>query len=118
MNALVTFFDQNEIPAVLEKSHPLAIPPFPVFQEAERMRPEALLWKENYLKGKELVEQGDPSLLGEAMEYLNLSVRSFADSYVAREAHILRVKVLGLQGKDADAATEALRVEAFYVPFP
>lgn len=116
--ALIAFFEKEEIPPIREKSHPLTIPPFSVFQEAERMRPEALLWKENYLKGKELVEQGDPSLLGEAMEYLNLSVRSFADSYVAREAHILRSKVLHMQGKEDEAATEALRVEAFYVPFP
>jgi hypothetical protein len=82
------------------------------------MKPEALLWKDNYLKGKELVEHGDPSLLDEAMEYLNLSVRSFADSYVAREAHLLRSKVLQMQGKEDEAAMEALRVEAFYVPFP
>jgi N-acetylmuramoyl-L-alanine amidase len=117
-NALTSFFDQEVIPPIREKSHPLTIPPFPVFQEAERMRPEAIHWKENYLRGKELVEQGDPSLLDEAMEYLELSVRSFADSYVAREAHKLRSKVLLLQGKDAEAATEALRVDAFYVTFP
>ncbi|HSI74428.1 MAG TPA: N-acetylmuramoyl-L-alanine amidase [Lunatimonas sp.] len=118
INALTTFFEKEEIPPIREKSHPLTIPPFQVFQEAERMRPEALLWKENYLKGKELVEQGDPSLLGEAMEYLDLSVRSFADSYVAREVHILRSKILQMQGKEDESATEALRAEAFYVPFP
>ncbi|WP_158858258.1 N-acetylmuramoyl-L-alanine amidase [Lunatibacter salilacus] len=118
VNALTVFFEKEEIPPVREKSQPLTIPPFPVFQEAERMRPEALLWKENYLKGKELVEQGDPSLLEEAMEYLDLSVRSFADSYVAREAHLLRSKVLQMQGKKDEAATEALRAEAFYVPVP
>ena len=117
-DALTAFFEKEEIPPIREKSHPVIIPPFPVFQEAERMRPEALLWKENYLKGKELVEHGDPSLLDEAMEYLNLSVRSFADSYVAREAHLLRSKVLQMQGKEDEAAMEALRVEAFYVPFP
>jgi len=118
LNALLAFFEQEKIPPIREKSLPLTIPPFPVFQEAERMRPEALLWKENFLKGKELVEQGDQSLLGEAMEYLDLSVRSFADSYVAREAHILRSLVLQKQGKEEEAAIEALRVEAFYVPFP
>lgn len=117
-DALTAFFEQEEIPIIREKSHPLIIPPFPVFQEAERMRPEALKWKENYLNGKELIDKGDPALLGQALEYLDLSVRSFADSYVARDAHLLRTKVLQLQGKKAEAASEALRVEAFYVPFP
>lgn len=118
LNALMAFFDQEEIPPIREKAHPLTLPPFRVFQEAERMKPEAKLWKENFLKGKELVDGGDEASLDKALEYLDLSVRSFADSYVAREAHELRAKVLRLQGKEADADREELRVAAFYVPFP
>jgi N-acetylmuramoyl-L-alanine amidase len=117
-NSLIAFFSQEEIPPIREKSQPLTIPPFAVFQEAERMRPEALNWKDNYLKGKALVDQGNPSDLNKALEYLDLSVRSFADSYVARDAHILRSRVMSLQGKRAESAIESQRVAAFYVSYP
>jgi hypothetical protein len=45
---------------------------------------------------------------------LNLSVKAFPDSYLARDCHELRVAILKAQGKLEEAAMEALRLEAFY----
>ncbi|MCC5927390.1 MAG: serine hydrolase [Bacteroidetes bacterium] len=130
------------------------VEPLPVFQEAERMQPEALLWKEDVafgrsivamLKGAEIDRLGqvkaleasdatrqigasaqigastqvdapgdthaarivntssdtdaDNHLVDEALERLLRSVRSFPDSYLAREAHLLRAELYEVQAR-------------------
>ncbi len=113
LEAIRAFFSED-LPPILEKSLPLRLPPFEVFQEAERMRPEALQWKENYEQAKRLYEKGDATARLQALSLLNLSVKAFPDSYLARDCHELRVAILKAQGKSEEAAMEALRLEAFY----
>lgn len=113
LEAIRAFFSED-LPPILEKSLPLRLPPFEVFQEAERMRPEALQWKENYEQANRLYEKGDAAARLQALSLLNLSVKAFPDSYLARDCHELRVAILKAQGKSEEAAIEALRLEAFY----
>jgi N-acetylmuramoyl-L-alanine amidase len=113
LEAIREFFSE-EIPPVEKKSLPLRLTPFEVFQEADRMRPEARQWKENYRNAKRLYESGDTADREQALSLLNLSVRAFPDSYLARDCHELRVAILKAAGKSEEAAMEALRLEAFY----
>ncbi|WP_375582966.1 N-acetylmuramoyl-L-alanine amidase [Cyclobacterium xiamenense] len=113
LEAIRAFFSENRLP-VLEKSIPLRLEPFDVFQEAERMRPEALRWKENFEEARRLVQTGDAASRQQALSLLNLSVRAFPDSYLARQCHELRVAILEAQGKTEEAAMETKRIQAFY----
>ncbi|WP_439484039.1 N-acetylmuramoyl-L-alanine amidase [Cyclobacterium plantarum] len=110
---IIDFFSSS-VPEIQEKKSPLEISPFEVFQEAERMRPEALKWKANYEAGKGLMESGEKSQLDSAYQLLTLSVRSFPDSYVAKHCHVLRADILARQGKKAEARMERKRIRAFY----
>ncbi len=87
------------------------IEPFAVFQEAERMRPEALEWHENFMRGVDLLEE-DPQ---KAYELFSLSTRSFPDSPVAGEAHRYRAELLEKMGQTEQAEMERRRVAEFYV---
>ncbi|MFC4873327.1 N-acetylmuramoyl-L-alanine amidase family protein [Negadavirga shengliensis] len=113
--ALNRFFGMEDIPAIKDKIGPFEIPAFEVFQEADRMRPEALEWKANYEEGKNLAELGGPVSYDSAYDLLTLSAKSFPDSYVARLCHGLRAMILEARGEKEKAETEARRVEAFYV---
>ncbi|WP_162416174.1 N-acetylmuramoyl-L-alanine amidase [Cyclobacterium roseum] len=111
--AISAYFSEIPFP-ILEKQLPLEIPPFEVLQEAERMRPEALQWKENFQEAKRLYETGSPENKEHALSLLDLSVRSFPDSYLARDCHLLRATILEEQGKLGEAAMELKRVQAYY----
>ncbi len=109
-DALREFFAEP-LPPVQEKK--LEIPPFAVLQEAERMRPEALAWRENFQRGKKLFEQMDwPA----AYDYFTQSARSFPDSYLAREAHRYRALILEKMDSLEAAAVAQQRVNEYYVP--
>ncbi len=111
LEALQAFFSQPH-PPVKEKYSRVQIPPFAVLQEAERMRPEALLWLEDYEKGHALFTR---HLLDSAYRLLTRSARHFPDSYVAGEAHRLRAEILKQKDSTALAATTFLRVTEYYV---
>jgi len=109
-DALREFFAEP-LPPVQEKK--LNIPPFRVLQEAERMRPEALAWRENFQRGKNLFEQQDwPT----AYDYFTQSARSFPDSYLAREAHHYRALILEKMDSLEAAGIAQQRVNEYYVP--
>ncbi|MEX2513336.1 MAG: N-acetylmuramoyl-L-alanine amidase [Cyclobacteriaceae bacterium] len=112
--AIVAFFTHSGNLLIGEKVEPDQIPAFEVFQEADRMRPEALLWKTNYVKAKKLWASNDPLAWEEAMRLLTLSVRSFPDSYLARKCHLLRINILLEQGNKNEAEKEAKRISSFY----
>ncbi|SHN12455.1 N-acetylmuramoyl-L-alanine amidase [Cyclobacterium lianum] len=112
-DAIAAFFSAP-VPEIRPKKEPGEIPPFEVFQEAERMRPEALQWKSNYERGKALLESGSEDELDSAYHLLTLSVRSFPDSYLAGDCHRLRASVLEKQGKAADVRIVERRLRAFY----
>lgn len=115
-DALNAFFAVGQLPDVKKKVVPNELPPFEVFQEADRMRPEALQWKTNYEEGRQLVESGDATSYDQAFSLLTLSIKSFPDSYVARSGHQLRIRILSEKGDKEAATIEAERVQAFYVP--
>lgn len=92
--------------------------PFPVFQEAERMSPEALAWERNFREGVDLFGKNgveEKENLEQAFELFTSSARAFPDSPVAGEAHRYRAKILEKLGKTARAAMERRRVEEFYI---
>lgn len=99
-------------PPVLSKDSSDDIPAFTVFQEAERMNDEARRWKENFVEGREAVRGERPE---EGLRLLELSARSFPDSPVARDCHLLRAEALDQLGRSDDAATARRRAEEYYV---
>lgn len=112
--AIALFFNTVEVLPIAEKNDPSKIAPFEVFQEADRMKPEAKQWKANFSKGKKLFRKGGEQRLEKAFELLTLSARSFPDSYVAKECHELRVLILSKQGETDAAEMEKKRVRFFY----
>ncbi|MGM0668422.1 MAG: N-acetylmuramoyl-L-alanine amidase family protein [Gemmatimonadota bacterium] len=113
--ALEEFFSEPLLP-IAEKYSSGRVPPFDVFQEAERMSEEARRWKENYLGALELLEEDAPETRAEAYELFTLSARSFPDSWVARDCHRHRAELLEEMGRVEEAEQERLRVREFYVP--
>jgi len=112
--AIASFFEAAEVLNISEKDDPSKVVPFEVFQEAERMRPEAKMWRANFLKGKKLLKKGGDKRLAEAFDLLTLSARSFPDSYVAKECHELRVEILRRQQKTEAVEMEEKRLRFFY----
>jgi len=106
-------FFTDSVPPVREKYSRAEIPPFQVLQEAERMQPAALAWRENFQWGKDLFEQQDwPG----AYDYFTRSARSFPDSYLAREAHRYRAMILEEMDSLKAAGIAQQRVNEYYVP--
>lgn len=113
--ALESFFAQTQSP-VAEKYSTGQVPRFEVFQEGERMSPEARRWQENYRRALELMETGTEDDLARAYDLFTLSARSFPDSWVALECHRHRARILELTGRPEEAEGERLRIQEFYVP--
>jgi N-acetylmuramoyl-L-alanine amidase len=86
-----------------------------VFQEAERMKPEARRWRAAFDEARELMGRGDPGSLAQAYDRLVFSVRAFPDSPIAGECHRLRSEILARQGRPDEAAMERRRSVEHYV---
>lgn len=141
---IARFFADGPVEPTQEKKAPLEIPPFAVFEQADRMKPEALLWKDYFEEAFTILSHIDPAKdkalraiylgnkkiparkrtlpheqanLARAWALLETSVRSFPDSYLARACHAGRVRILQLQGRHAEATTELRRLSAYY-PMP
>ncbi len=110
--ALEDFFHQRR-PEILEKYSIVQLPPFDVFQEAERMNEVAKRWKQDYFEGKRLMESD--ANLEQAYELLTRSVRSFPDSWVAGKAHAARATIMERLGEKEQAETIRRRVKEFYI---
>jgi tetratricopeptide (TPR) repeat protein len=76
----------------------------------------ALLWYEDFIKGKELMKADFKESLEEAYKLFTRSARSFPDSYVAADCHRYRADLLRKLGRAEEAQKEEQRVEEFYVP--
>lgn len=113
--ALEDFFSTPHQP-IREKFSMITISPFEVFQEAERMNEIARNWRDDYQKGKEIFDRGEPDSFKKAFEFLTRSAKSFPDSPVARECHRLRALILEKWGKSKEALVERTRVNEFYIP--
>lgn len=113
LEALEDFFSQERA-LIREKYSLVKVPPFAVLQESERMRSEAKLWLEDYVKGKIMFEY---NFLDSAYILLTHSARNFPDSYVAGDAHRLRAEILERKDSIELATATFLRVAEFYVNY-
>jgi N-acetylmuramoyl-L-alanine amidase len=113
MDAIEKFFSHPH-PAVKEKKIPDELPVFEVYQEADRMKPEALLWFEDFESAKSLVNKKDTASLHKAYELFTRSAKSFPDSWVAKQCHEYRSAILLRLNKIKEAKEEATRAKEFY----
>jgi N-acetylmuramoyl-L-alanine amidase len=70
--ALEAFFSKPIVKVLPKNSIVPVIPPFKVFQEAERMTPIAKRWKQDFMEGEKLMKQKDSGSLQEAYELFTL----------------------------------------------
>jgi len=108
-------FLAQPIPPIDEVGSRVELPPFEVFRESERMKPEALRWREVFNEARELMERGDPEALVPAYDRLTFSARAFPDSPIAGECHRLRGEILARQGRPDEAQSERRRSVEHYV---
>lgn len=113
VSALEDFFSAS-IPKILAKNSLVQIKPFPVFQEAERMSPEARLWHQDFVEGEQLMKSKSKKSLQKAYDLFTRSARSFPDSYVARKCHENRAIVLRKLGRMEEAEQAQIRVSEFF----
>jgi N-acetylmuramoyl-L-alanine amidase len=113
VRALADFFSEP-VPPIHPKEGVPPFEPFRTAQEAERMSDEARRWREDFEEGKRLVESGES--LERAYELLTRSARSFPDSPVAGEAHLLRARILEAEGRRDEAEEVRRRVREFHPP--
>ena len=112
--ALKEFFMQETLP-ILEKYSTVKVEPFLVLQEAERMGDIAKLWQQDFEQAKQLFESGNSDALQKALDLFTRSARSFPDSWLARQAHSYRAKILELLGEKDKAEQEKRRVMEHYI---
>ena len=110
--ALQDFFSQPA-PTVHPANEADPLEPFSAAQEAERMAEGARRWREDYLTARRLMLESTQDT-ERAYELLTRSVRSFPDSPVAREAHLLRARILEAWGRSEEARETRRRVREFY----
>ncbi len=113
-HALEAFFSQPVKP-VTAKIIPRQLPPFKVFQEAERMKPEAKEWYNDFKRAETMQNSKDTAVRRQAIKLFTRSARSFPDSYVAKQAHENLSKLLAKAKKEKEAADEQTRADEFYV---
>lgn len=112
--ALEAFFSKP-VPGIAAKNSKVTLPPFRVFQEAERVDGIALLWHQDFVRGSERMKSREKDALQLALDLLTRSVRSFPDSYVASKCHVKRARVLRKLGNREEAKQERRRAKEFYV---
>jgi len=108
-------FLAGPVPPIEEVGSRIELPPFAVFEQSERMKPEALRWREAFDEARQLMERGDPEALGQAYDRLTFSARAFPDSPIAGECHRLRGEILGRQSRLEEAEKERRRSIEHYV---
>jgi N-acetylmuramoyl-L-alanine amidase len=115
VQALENYFTKPAKP-ILAKNSRGEVVPFQVFQEAERMKPVAKLWKQDFEEGRKLMQKPDSASLAQAYVYFTRSVRSFPDSYIASQCHRYRIEILEKTGRTSEVVQEKQRLAEFYVP--
>jgi hypothetical protein len=113
MHAIELFFGHSHA-KISEKKIPNELPVFEVLQEADRMKPEALLWLEDFQTAKELFAKKDTASLRKAYDLFTRSARSFPDSWVAKECHEYRSAILLQLYRVREAREEGVRAKEFY----
>ena len=119
-NGIQRFFESvNPDRATIHDKHSITeVEPLPVFQEAERMRDEALQWEQFVIQARELLQNDNATDddIRNALDLATKSVRYFPDSYVARQAHQLRRDAYQRLHQDAEAAEVQNRIHQFFAP--
>jgi hypothetical protein len=116
LDALESFFAMDLSP-ISEKEIPARLPVFSVLQEAERMKPEALDWMQDYEEAQKLFKKKDSVSLQKAYDLFTRSARSFPDSYVAGKCHDYRARILIMMNKKNEALPVQIRTTEYYVNF-
>ncbi len=117
-NAMVDAFEiffSGSIQQIRPKEIPLSLPGFPVFEEADRMQAAALDWHKDFKQGTELMKSSKKKEIQKAYDLFTRSIKSFPDSYLARQAHINRAVLLEKLNRPEEAKTERKRVAEYYV---
>jgi dipeptidyl aminopeptidase/acylaminoacyl peptidase len=114
LTALENFFS-SRMPPIKPVAIPKELPPFPVFEEANRMNDIARGWHEDFLNGEKLMNSRDTNVLRKAFDLFNRSAKSFPDSYVAGKCHANMAVLLEKLNKPKEAEIERTRVKEFYV---
>lgn len=114
LKALAAYFEKDNY-SIYEKNSKVELPPLAVFQEDERMSPEAMNWQEYYERAREIFYGNYTRDFERAYELATISVKSFPDSPVARDAHLLRADILDELGRSDEATIERRRANEFYV---
>ncbi|MEO5999964.1 MAG: N-acetylmuramoyl-L-alanine amidase [Chitinophagaceae bacterium] len=112
--AMEDFF-KHPVPAIKAKKIATALPPFRVFEEADRMTPVAREWLNDYNKALQLQKRRDTPSLNQAYELFTRSAKSFPDSYVAGNCHKYRAELLDRLNRTEEAAIERMRFREFYI---
>ena len=113
--AMEAFFDKPVAVIAPKNSKLPLIPPFKVFQEAERMNPVARRWRQDFEEGKVLMAKKDSVSLSQAYILFTRSAMSFPDSYVASQCHKYRAAILNKQGKSMESKQEVQRFKEYYI---
>lgn len=114
--ALEDFFSSG-MPIIAAKKIPLELPLFEVNEEADRMKPEALKWKDDFKQAKKLLKRTDPASLQNAYDLFTRSARSFPDSYLAKQCHEYRADILKRLKRDHESGIEKTRAIEYYPKF-
>jgi len=114
--AMEAFFS-NKIPEIKPKKIATDLPPFKVFEEADRMTPVAKEWLNDYNKALQLQKKKDTVSLRAAYNLFTRSAKSFPDSYVAGSCHRYRSLLLERLGANDEALIEKTRFKEFYIAF-
>jgi N-acetylmuramoyl-L-alanine amidase len=117
-DAILAFFQLDDLPSVLDRVPEAAPPPFAVLQEADRMRPAALAWRADAEQAFALIESQDPDDAARAAALCTRSVRSFPDSYLAARCHGVRARAARALGDEAGARAIEHRIAEHYPPAP
>ena len=112
--AMEEFF-KHPIAVIKEKKIATLLPPFRVFEEADRMTPVAKEWLNDYNKALQLQKRRDTTSLKQAYDLFTRSAKSFPDSYVAGSCHKYRAELLDRLNRKEEAAIEKTRFREFYI---
>jgi N-acetylmuramoyl-L-alanine amidase len=114
LSAMETFFS-SKIPEIKPKKIATDLPPFRVFEEADRMTAIAREWLNDYNKALQLQKNKDTVSLRAAYDLFTRSAKSFPDSYIAGSCHHYRAELLARLGFKAEAEIERTRFKEFYI---
>ena len=74
----------------------------------------AKLWKQEFVKAKELFKSGNTDSLQKALDLFTRSARSFPYSWLAGQVHNYRARIYERLGENEKAKMEKKRIEEHY----